>query len=248
MPTRLDRRLDVSASINLVTPAVGICRDGDGLLVLDNSGTRVLKLDHSLQALDTLPLVERVAAPAGIAADEFYVYVYNNNALYRMSKEKLVLQSWLGNVRVAGLAGYDVGVMLVSDASRGSVWYKGLFGESRRFIGQSEIARPGALAALPGGGFAVLDGQAQLAFFNRTGVISRRIAITAGADLLAADRNGALWLGVRGKPALWRLTASGLAGFALPDSTSPVALAAFPDAIAVLDAGSRITVFAIPQQ
>jgi hypothetical protein len=246
VPARLDQKLEVLNSVELATPAVGICRDGDGLLVLENSGTRVLRLNRSLVTFDTLPLSERITAPAGIEADRFYVYVYDNNVLSRMSKEKLVLQSWLGNVLVAGLAGYDVGVMLVSDARRGSIWYKGLFGESRRFISQSEIARPGAMAALPGGVFAALDGGDKLAFFNRSGVVNKRLAVPEGTDLLVSDADGLLWLGGKGRAAIWRLADGRLTGFALPDSAGPVALAAFPDAIAVLDAGSRITLFAVP--
>jgi hypothetical protein len=248
VPEKLGQKLEVRNSVELATPAAGFCRDGDGLLVLENSGTRVLRLDRSLVTRDTLPLSERITAPAGIEADRFYVYVYDNNVLSRMSKEKLVLQSWLGNVRVAGLAGFDVGVMLVSDASRGSVWYKGLFGESRRFISQSEIARPGAMAALPGGMFAAVDGGSKLVFFNRTGVVSKRLAVPEGTDLIVSDADGALWLGRKGQAAIWRLADGMLAGFALPDSTSPVALAAFPDAIAVLDAGSSIILFAAPSR
>jgi hypothetical protein len=200
-----------------------------------------------LAVLDTLPLTERVTAPAGVAADRFYVYVYDDHALYRMSKEKLTLQPWLGNVRVAGLASFESGIMLVSDGDRGAIWYKGLFGESRQFISGAEVARPGAMVALPDGDFAVVSAASKLVFFNRSGVVLRTVPLPDGSDLLAGDETGAFFVGQRGKPFVWVPKGNRLTGYRLSDSVSPLSFAVVGGRLAVLDAGTRISLYRIPE-
>lgn len=234
------------ATVALGSSASGICPDGETLMVLENSGTRVVRYTAALSILDTIPLTERVTAPAGIAADRFYIYIYDDHRLYRMSKEKLNLQPWLGNVRVVGLAGFEPGIMLVSDADRNAIWYKGLFGESRRFISPAEIARPGAMVALKGGDFAVASSAAKLLFFfNRSGVVTRSVSLPAACDLLVANGQGTLCLGVRGKPQVWVRTNGGMTGFSLPQSVSPLSFAVVAGRLAVLDAGTKLHIFRI---
>jgi hypothetical protein len=237
-------------SVTLPSPAAAICADGDDLLVLDGSGTRVLRLDSMLGVKDTLPLTQRLVPPVGITADRFYIYAYDNGSLYRMAKDKLVLDPWLGNVRVAGLAVIAPGEVFVADALRSSVWYKSVFGESRQAVGPADIVRPGAMAALPDGTFAVLSGSDGLAFFNRSKVVLRLNRAPAGCDLVAADAQGRLFLARRGGAEVWRQSADpGLrpaAGrFELPSGTSVLSLAAAPGRLYVLDAGDRISLFRI---
>jgi hypothetical protein len=255
-------QFEPEATVELGSSAVGICRDGDGFLVLENSGTRVVRYGFrnpvsgtvpvrgqspfALATLDTMPLTERVTAPAGIAADRFYIYVHDDHALYRMSKEKLSLQPWLGNVRVVGLASFESGMMLVSDVDRGAIWYKGLFGESRQFISGAEVARPGAMVALPDGVFTVVSAASKLVYFNRSGVVLRTVPLPDGSDLLAGDETGVLCIGQRGKPLFWVLKANRLTGFRLPDSVSPLSFAVVGGRLVVLDAGTRLGVYRLP--
>jgi len=257
-------RLEPEQTVELTSSAAGICRDGDSLLVLENSGTRMVRYGFrdsasgtvpmrvqsppALAVLDTLPLIERVTAPAGVAADRFYIYVYDDHRLYRMSKDKLNLQAWLNNVRVAGLAVFEPGIVLVSDADRGAVWYKGLFGESRMFISAAEIARPGAMAALGDGTFVVLSAASKLVyFFNRSGVVTRSITLPAACDLLADDGQGTLCIGLRGRPEVWLLKGNRLTGYALPDSVSPLSMAVVHDRLLILDAGTKLSVYRIAE-
>jgi hypothetical protein len=238
-------------TVELGSSAAAICRDGDALLVLENSGTRVVRYGFrdsalALSILDTIPLTERVTAPVGIAADRFYIYIYDDHILYRTSKDKLNLQGWLGDIRVAGLAGFEPGIMLVSDVDHGAIWYKGLFGESRLFISASEIARPGAMVALKDGTFAALSTASRLLyFFNRSGVVTRSLSLPAACDLLAVNEQGLLCMGVRGKPQMWVLKAGKLTGYSLPDSVSPVSFAVLGSSLAILDAGTKLRIFRI---
>ena len=254
-------QLEPVATVELGSPAVGICRDGDGLLVLENSGTRIVRYgfpdsalgtvpvrgQSPLAAMDTLPLTKRVTAPAGVAADRFYVYLYDDHVLYRMSKEKLDLQAWLGNVRVAGLASFESGMMLVSDVDRGAIWYKGLFGESRQFISGAEITRPGAMVALPDGTFAVVSAVSKLVYFNRSGVVLKTVPLPQGCDLLAGDETGVLCIGQSGKPEAWVLKGNRLTGYGLPGSVSPLSFAVVGGRLVVLDAGTSIRVYRMPE-
>ena len=245
-PTSPAIPLEPEATVELASSAAAVCPDGEPLLVLENSGIRVVRYTLSLAVVDTIPLTARVTAPAGIAADRFYIYIYDDHTLYRMSREKLNLLPWLGDVRVAGLAGFEPGIMLVSDADRGAVWYKGLFGESHMFISSAEIARPGAMVALPDGDFAVLSTASRLLyFFNRSGVVTRSVTLPAACDLLAANRQGTLCLGLRGKPQVWVWRVGKMTGYSLPDATSPVSIAMVGDRLALLDAGTRLSVFRI---
>jgi hypothetical protein len=272
-PTSSLALLEPEATVELGSSAAGICRDGETLFVLENSGTRVVRYGfrdsalgtvspetmndergatsvggRTLSILDTIPLTERITAPAGIAADRFYVYVYDDHRLYRMSKEKLSLQPWLGNVRVVGLASFEPGIVLVSDADRNAIWYKGLFGESRMFMSSAEVARPGAMVALKDGNFAVVSSASRLLFFfNRSGVVTRSISLPAACDLLVANGQGTLCLGVRGKPQVWVMRGGKMTGYSLPDSVSPLSFAVVGSSLAVLDAGTRIRVYRIPE-
>jgi len=245
-------QLEPEATVELGSPAVSICREGDGLLVLENSGTRIIRVASGEWRVasapqDTLPLTKRVTAPAGVAADRFYVYLYDDHVLYRMSKEKLDLQAWLGNVRVAGLASFESGMMLVSDVDRGAIWYKGLFGESRQFISGAEVARPGAMVALPDGTFAVVSAASKLVYFNRSGVVLKTAPLPQGCDLLAGDETGVLCIGQSGKPEAWVLKGNRLTGYGLPDSVSPLSFAVVGGRLAVLDAGTSIRVYRMPE-
>jgi hypothetical protein len=245
-PTSPAIPLEPEATVELVSPAAAICADGESLLVLENSGTRVVRYTRSLEILDTIPLTDRVTAPAGILADRFYLYVYDDRTLYRMSRERWTLRPWLGDVRVAGLAGFEPGIMLVSDADRGAIWYKGLFGESRMFISSAEVARPGAMVALPDGNFAVVSSASRLLhFFNRSGVVTRSVSLPTACDLLAANEQGTLVMGLRGKPQTWVWKAGKVTGYSLPEATSPLSVALVRDRLLVLDAGTRLSVYRI---
>jgi len=240
--------LEPEATAELGSAATAICTDGEMLLVLENSGTRVVRYTAALAVWDTIPLTERVTAPAGIAADRFYIYVYDDHLLYRMSKDKLSLQPWLNNVRVAGLASFEPGVVLVSDADRAAIWYKGIFGESRLFMSSAEVARPGAIASLRDGSFAVLSTASRLLYyFSRSGVVTRSLSLPAACDLLAANEEGTLCLAVRGRPQLWVIREGRVAGFSLPDSVRPLSVVLVGDRLAVLDAGTRIRVYRIAE-
>jgi hypothetical protein len=233
-------------SFVLGSPAAGMCRDGAGLILLESSGERLIRLDSSLLVLDTIALSERVVGPRGVEADRFYIYVYDDHALRRMARDKQVLATWLGNVRVAGLAGFAPGEMLVSDETYGAIWYKTLFGESRRFVAAGDVQRPGAMVDLPDGLFGVIDGRRRLALVNRSGIVVRSIKLPADCDIIAAGSSGDIYVARRGAPVVWQVEGGPERAFALPGATGPQAVVALPDRLAVLDSDSRVRTFRYP--
>jgi hypothetical protein len=233
--------------MRLESPAAGICRDGDELIVLESSGARLVRFSAALAPLETIPLSRRVVGPRGVAADRFYYYVYDHEYLYRMPRTTETLVVWLGNVEVAGLAGYSPGEMLVSDAVRGSIWYKTVFGESRKFIDARDVSRPGAMVPLPGQTFGVISKGQGLVVFNRAGIIVRYMPIEAGCDLLAADSKGTICAGKTGVPIVSVFGQKLLSTRGLPKSCSPAGIVLFEDRLVVLDAASRVLTFALPE-
>jgi len=233
-------------SIVLARPAVDITTDGERLLLLENSGTRIVTLSPALAPGETIPLTTRLAAPLGIRADPYYIYVFDHTTLYRMSKEKLVLSVWLNSIRVAGLANYAPAEMLVSDAVRGVVWYKTLFQESRLFLDASDVSKPGPIVTLPDGLFGVVTAGSRLVCVNRTGIRVRSLPLPAGTDLIVADPSGRLYAGNRGKPLVW--TGTPWCGYELVGCASPVSFALGSDRLFVLDSGTRILTYSVPGQ
>jgi hypothetical protein len=232
--------------VELGTLLAAVGRDGDGLLGLDGAGIRLIRFDSLLAATETIPLSSRLASPRGCAADRFYFYVYDQGQLYRMQRPAETLAVWLAGVRAAGLATYAAGEMLVADENTEAVYHKSVFGSSRRLLQASAVPRPGAMAALPGGRFAVISRPSRLVLFDRAGVVQSSFELPSRCDLLAADEAGMLFLAISGEPALWRLVGGRLSGFALPPGTSPTGLVADSRGVVVLDAGRRLVRLELP--
>ncbi len=233
-------------SLVLQSPARAVGRDGDGLVVLEASGTRLLRFVPGEPGVDTIPLSRRLAAPAGVMADRYYFYLYDESVLYRASKRDLEMKSWLNNVRVAGLAGYAPGEALVADRERGVVWLKTLFGESREFFTAGEINRPGPLAALGDGVFRLLAGPNILYDFDRAGIVDRRTELPGEYDLMAVDGQGRSYLFRRAVPHVLLAGPGRPVLHRLDGCQDPVSVAIVGDLLAVLDGESRITFYRLP--
>jgi len=246
VPARVVASLALIDTLRLATPAAGIGRDGDGVTVLESTGDRLVRLSAGLAPEETIPVSERLTPARGVQSDRFYYYVWDDKTVYRMSKEKLVLLPWLGNVRVAGMARYAPGEMLVSDAERGVVWYKTLFGESRKFMGAADVSWPGALAALPDGEFCAITGNGRLAFFNRSAIVVRTMPLPGAANLVAADESGRLYLLERGRPALRVIKDGKTSTYELAGTTSPSGMTLLKDRLVILDTDTRLVTYALP--
>ncbi len=245
-PVGAAARLNAECSVELGGSAVAVCSDGDYLLVLEASGTRIVRLDAELVPVDTIPLTERLVGPRGIVADRFYVYVYDDRVLSRMLKEDLVLKAWLNNVRVAGLVSYTPGEMLVGDSERGVIWYKTLFGDSREFMSAADVLYPGPMGGLPDGRFCVLGGRNRLVRFNRAGIADPPVKLAGEFNLLATDAAGTVYLGSRRRSDILVLEEKSARGLQLPADALPMSFAILGDRLAVLEGDTRVSIYRLP--
>lgn len=235
-----------AAILRLLSPVACLAPSGTDLLAAEESGERILVFNRVLQPRETLALTRRLVVPRGLAADRYYVYVYDDNTLYRYSRSRQELEIWLTNLRVAGMAGYAPAEVLVSDARRGIVWRKGFFGESRMFLDATDIARPTSLAELEEGMFAILGAAGQVIVVNRAGIAERRLAVGREFDRMTSDRRGRL-IFYRADSRLVLVTGAGRQEwFELDGVTRITDMAVWADGLVVLDGPSRFVAYDLP--
>jgi hypothetical protein len=225
---------------------VAICADGGRLLVLTASGTRILSVDTNFNQMETIPLNRRLVPPRGIGADRYYIYLYDDNVLYRLAKDKLTMQELLGNVRVAGLANYAPGEVLVSEGERQFVLLKTLFGESRVFLDKVDVTRPGAMTNFPNGVWGILSASDRLVKVNRAGIVVKTAKLPPGVDVLAADKWGRAVVLKRGEPVVWVDENGKFNGYGLGGAATPTGCAVLDGQFVILDNGNRLISYRLP--
>ncbi len=245
LPARPEYDMAPSRIISLDNEVVDFCADGDRLLLLDVSGDRIFAVDTSFSVLETIPVGNRIVSPRGIYADRYYIYIYNDRTLFRMAKEKLVLSAILNNVRIAGLAVYAPGELLVSDEERQTVWLKTIFGESRSFLGRSDLTRPRDLTVFPDGLFGVISGDGQLWRFNRAGILLNSFLIPPDMDLLGCDQGGRAFVMRRGEAVIWLVDNRRIKGYKLNGALRPMRFVFIGEKMFLLDTGRRILVYSL---
>lgn len=226
------------AAVRFSNSLAAICADQHRLVVLDASGSSILLLDSLLVPEDTIVLEERIPEPRGVGADRFYYYVYDEQVLYRMQKHELKLTPWLSRIRVSGLVSFAPGEVLVSDGERKAIWYKGLFGESRRFLDATSVSRPGPLVSLLDNRFCVLDARSKLVYFNRVGVITDRTRLIGEYDLLSSDGQD-IYLAELGSNSVTVFAGGRLRRYELAGTTGVRSMAVVTGRLVILDADLR---------
>lgn len=235
-------------SVSLDVETRDFCSDGNRLLVLEGSGTRIVAYDWEFNAIETLPLTVRLSSPRGIYADRFYIYIYDDQTIYRLSKESRLLQPFVNNIRAAGMVQYAPGELLISDEERKLVWLKTFFGESRVFLNRSDVSRPRGLTIISDGTYALLADTWRLIIFNRAGIVISRFNLPARVDLLTADHhNNRLLLMRRGGNTLF-LVSNRPNVYLLQNIINPVQILCSFDRLYVLDNYRRMVVYPLPGQ
>lgn len=243
---KLEAVLEPISVKSIGSEAVAICADGSRLLLLSSSGTRVISIDTGFNRMETIPLNTRLVPPRGLGADRYYIYLYDERILYRLTKEKLIMQEILGNVRVAGLANYAPGEVLVSDRERQLVVLKTLFGESRIFLGRTDVPFPGVMANFPNGVFGILSNQDRLVKVNRAGIVVGVTQIPSGVDILCCDNRGRAVVMKTGEPRVWLSGENNFKRYDLSAADSPLGCAVAGERIFVLDGGHRLISYRLP--
>lgn len=245
-PNRVFGEIEPLRTVPIGTEVVDFCLDGPRLLFLDRSGERIIAFDTAFTISETLPISGKIILARGIYADRYYIYVYDEQTLFRIAKTDFSLSPWLNNVRVSGIVTYPPAGLLISDDDRQCVWLKSIFGESRVFFDRSEVSKPGALTVFPDGVYGVISNGTQLLKFNRAGIILRSIIVPQNVDLLTNDKNGRAFLMRKGDNIIWLVSENNLSGYILRGVMNPVALECHNGRILVIDGGKRIVVYPVP--
>ncbi|MEO0026231.1 MAG: hypothetical protein ABIK54_05695 [candidate division WOR-3 bacterium] len=230
-------------TIFLSTEVQDFCRDGNNFLLLEQSGARIRAYDSEFTVAETIPV--SILSPKGIYADRFYIYLYNEQTIYRLSKDSRLIQPLVNNVRVSGLIQYAPGELLISDKERKQVWLKTLFGESRVFLDRSDVKNPGALTLFSDGSYGLIANGERLLRINRAGIITGDWRIPQSVDLLTSDFKDRALLMRRGKSMLLVLSGS-LVEYSLHDVSNPVQIQCLGNWIFVLDNYRQIVVYPLP--
>jgi len=246
--SRSDQRAETIKPIRTIflsTEIQDFCRDGNNFLLLEQSGARIIAYDSEFTVAETIPISISILSPRGIYADRFYIYLYDEQTIYRLSRDSRLIQPLVHNVRVSGVIQYAPGELLVSDKERKQVWLKTLFGESRGFLDRSDVKNPGALTLFSDGSYGLIANGERLVKFNRAGIITGDWKLSQSVDLLTSDFKDRVLLMRRGKSKLWVLSAS-LAEYSLHDVSNPVQIQCLGNRIFVLDNYRRIVVYPLP--
>jgi len=244
--SRLAGEIEPSEVITINSEVVDFCIDGTRLLFLENSGARIIAWDTSFENAETIPISTRILPARGIYADRYYIYVYDQRTLFRIPKDNFLLSAWLNNVRVVGITAYAPAELLISDGERQRIWLKTMFGESRVFLDNSEVVRPGALTVFSDGVYGVISDGQRLLNVNRAGIVLRSITMPQPVDLLASDEKGRAFLMRKGQAILWLVSEHSLSGFVLNGVNNPIALHCYKRHIYILDNGRRILIYPVP--
>ncbi|MEO0073965.1 MAG: hypothetical protein ABIK43_04835, partial [candidate division WOR-3 bacterium] len=239
-------RLFPGASLRLTGPVACICPDGTDLLAVEESGERILVFNQALQIRETLAMPNRLVVPRGLAAIRHYVYVYDDRTLYRYNRGRRELEACLVDVKLAGIVGYSPAEVLVSDALRGVVWRKGLWGGSRVFLDATDILHPTALAELEEGMFAVLGSAGQVIVVNRAAIVERRLVVGREFQRMSSDRKSRLIFYSAETRFVMVMDNRQQERFELDGINHIADLAVWPDRLIVLDGPSRLVVYEFP--
>lgn len=239
-------RLFPTANIRLLSPVASVSADGANLLAAEETGERILVFDHLLQPKETLTLTRRLTAPRGLTADRHYIYLYDDNALYRYSRSRHDVEVWLADLKVAGIVTYAPAEVLVSDARRGLVWRKGFFGDSRVFLDAVDIASPASLAQLGEGMFAVLGAAGRVIVVNRAGIIEQRLVVGSGFGRMGSDRRSRLIFYRAGSSTVLVTDLRRREQLELDGVRRIVDMAVWADRLVVLDGTDRLVAYDLP--
>jgi hypothetical protein len=181
-------RLQIIDSLLLPENVAGMCLDRDGLLFAEYTGSTIYRADWKLKLQPPLAPAAPVAGLRGLAADAFYIYLYDDNRLWRMdrssAKVSLISSSLhcqsaavMSSGQVAVVDGYSDRVLLLEPA--GGVSDLDVMGESWQ---------PAAVAVGVDNNVYILDQtKRQVVALNRVGSAVHRYRLPGPGQKLAVD-------------------------------------------------------------
>jgi len=244
--------LELVGSAQLPGPATGMSADRDGLLLVDNSGTEIYRLDFNLKPQPSIALGSRMSGIRGLAADAFFVYLYDDKHVYRFDRasgEIAQVTSGIDCQSAVVMAGGELALIdgagdriLLLDPSQNvttlNTDYPGL--------------QPAALAVGNDGNFQVLNRtRREVVVLSRIGEMVRSFAVPGTGVRIAVDDSLRLYVLERTGTRIWQISPNGrtvqVDATQLSVNFVGSEIVLFKNWLFVLDHDSRVLKFRIPQ-
>lgn len=243
-------------SLRLGNPASAMGLDTDGgILLLEVSGARILKVSKNLKIIDSIVLPEKIFYPKGISADEFFIYIYSDNNLYRYDRKKTTLNLVYSGIKPQGMAVVNTNEIYLSDPQNYRIVVVNAAGQAKDFIKQPIAGgfEPTGLAydAKNGTIWVINNYNQAIASYNRIGNLKASVTIfNFSFDQISLDNNNNIYLTGKNGTSVWQVNAKG--GFKLYKGSNGTSFVATDvllseDKIYILDYQNRILSFKIPQ-
>ena len=212
-PTRQNRgrgnaltlNLELVDSARLPGPAVGLCTDRNGLLLADRSGTDIYCYDLNLAARSPVAIGPGITGVRGIAADAFFIFLYDSGRIYRMDRsggELVQVMSGVDCRYATVLAGGELGFC---DATNNRILYVDPTQKVSMLSTDHPDLQPTAFAVGPDGNSYVLNAALRdVVVLSRIGEALRSIPLPGAGIRIAVDDSLRVYVLERTGTRLWR--------------------------------------------
>jgi hypothetical protein len=129
---------DLIDSVRFAKPVIDFCINNQAeLLVLDGSGEKIFKSNiNNLSYKDTIYLPQKINFLKGIASDNFYIYLYSDNSLFRfdpVTQRLATIIDWKDKVNIYDLTITSEGEILIADNLNGQILLMNSLGKIVKF-------------------------------------------------------------------------------------------------------------------
>ena len=241
-------------SLRVLNPvsAIGLDTDG-GVLLLEVSGAKIIKLSSNLIVFDSIQLPQQLFYPKGISADEFFLYLYTDNGLFRFDRQKKTIKQIFTGIKLEGIAVANSNEIYLSDPQNNRILKIDANGNAKDFIKLPERFEPSRLIFdAKNGIFWVINNRSHaVESYNRIGNLKASIAVfDFDFEGIGLSSDNALFLISKNGTGIWRIDQKGDFRLYLgPRNISFVAtdIVLGKERIHILDYQNRILSFKIPQ-
>ncbi len=241
-------------SLRLFNPVSTMTLDTDGgILLLEVSGTKILKTASNLKIIDSIILPQKIFYPKGISADEFFIYIYNDNNFYRFDRKNYTLKPIYSGLRPEGMAVVNANEVYLADPQNNRIIKVDATGMAKDFIKESagRFSPTGLAYDNRNGTIWLINNQNQtIESYNRIGNLKARISIfNYTFSKIGLGENDCVYLIGKNGTVIWRIDRKGeFRIYQGTDKSNFVAtdMLISKERIYILDYQNRLLAFKIP--
>ncbi len=234
-----------SHDLRLANPAAAIAADAERVVTVDLDGGALNFYGPGLSPGHTVKLDQPVPGCRGLFVGRNHVYLLNGRQVLRVRKTDGQSDTLAGNIEaVAGVEGRFGDVVVVDRTSR-QVWQIDAGGRRSQFLTYADVGAVVDICSSGSWGFAILNDAGEVVTVDPAGSIQGRTKTFRRVDFVRADRDGRIYLMVRGRSVLWVLSRAGIVSCELAGARSPAAFVVTDSGLVVLDGASQLVQYPI---